>query len=192
MEKRRLISILLLVLVVASIIYFSNKPINKKDYFQYNGFKVYNTNPAVYDVEIYLKNDKNPHYISIRYDPRELDDIEIERHISEKVLKDKVFITLTPELTSVSVIAVAEMSKILGNQFLFNIPISSALTYEKENIPIRTCEDSTQKTAVILLKLSDKTQVSSKEECIIVEGQTEEDIIKASTKLMLNTLKISN
>ena len=192
MEKKQKRLIFIVVLVIAlAILLNANFNQEDKNSFKYNGFKVYQTEPAVYNIEIYLENDANPHYISIRYDPRELDYIQVEDDLKQRILRNEVYITLTPNLTSNSVIGVAEIAKIIGNKFLFNVPVYTALTYSKENIPVKTCSDVTVETSVIMLKLSNQTRVYRKSDCIVVEGKTEEEIVKASTKLALNLLGIT-
>ena len=98
--------------------------------------------------------------------------------------------SLTPNLTSTSVVALAEISKITGNKFLYNIPTRGAFSYFNGDNPYVTCEGATKNKAVILLKLSDKTEVYSEGECIIVQGTDEDEIIKAATRLILKVLSI--
>ncbi len=187
-KQKILVGVIIIVVLVAVFLVNIRQDKNK---FTYNGFKVYRTAPAVYDIEIFLKNDPTPHYISIRYDPRELKYIEIEENLKERILREEVFVSLTPDLTSDSVVAVAELTKIIGNKFLFNIPTHTALTYLKEGFPLKTCSDVTVKTSIIMLKLGEETKVYKDNECIVVEGKTEEDIIRASSKLSLEILGIN-
>ena len=188
------LKIIIAVIIVALVVsaYLVNNFRQDKNTFNYNGFKVYRTAPAVYDIEIFLKNDPTPHYISIRYDPRDLKDIEIEENLKERLLRKEIFVTLTPNLTIDSIVAVAELAKIIGNKYLFNIPVSGALTYPKDDTPIKTCSDVTVKTSIILLKLGEETKVYKDNECIIIEGKTEEDIVKAVSKLALELMGINN
>ncbi|MEK6936681.1 MAG: hypothetical protein AABW58_01265 [Nanoarchaeota archaeon] len=189
MAKKKVLASLVILLLLLGSYYLYNS--SRDNVFKYNGYKIYQTAPVVYDIEVFLKNDQNPHYISVRYDPRTLDYIEIEENIKERVIREEVFITLTPELTSESVIAAAEIAKIIGNQFLFNLPVKTALTYKKENIPVKTCSDVTTTESIIVLRLGEESKVFKQEECIIVEGKTEEEIIKASTKFILDLLGIA-
>ena len=175
-------------MIVVSLIYYVK--FSNKGEFKYNGFRILHTGPAVYDIEIFLKNDPNPHYISVRYDPRRLKDIEIEENLKERIFRDQIYITLSEDLTANSVVAVSEMSKIMGNRFLFNTPVHTALAYSKKGIPLKKCSDVTTKDSVILLRLGEENRVYKQNECIIIEGKTEEDIIKASTKLSLSLLGI--
>ncbi|MBS3171552.1 hypothetical protein J4449_02995 [Candidatus Woesearchaeota archaeon] len=190
MAKKQII-IIFIVLILGLGAYYLYNSNNRENVFKYNGYDIYQTAPTVYNIKFFLKNDINPHYISIRYDPRDLDYIKVEPDLKQRLLRDEVYITLSPELTSESVIGVAEIAKIVGNQFLFNTPVKTALTYKKEDISVITCDNVTVKTSVMILQLAEKTGVYEDSDCIIVEGPTEEEIIKASTKFILDILGIA-
>ena len=190
MAKKQII-IIFIVLILGLGAYYLYNSNNRENVFKYNGYDIYQTAPTVYNIKFFLKNDINPHYISIRYDPRDLDYIKVEPDLKQRLLRDEVYITLSPELTSESVIGVAEIAKIVGNQFLFNTPVKTALTYKKEDISVITCDNVTVKTSVMMLQLAEKTGVYEDSDCIIVEGPTEEEIIKASTKFILDILGIA-
>lgn len=189
MSKFNKFLIVLGVILVLALIFFVYK--QNSSSINYNGYKVYKTNQGYYNIEIYLKNDANPHYISSRYSPKDLEYIPVVLKLKERILKDQLWVTLDKNLTSTSVVALAEITKITANQFLYNIPTHGALTYKKEDAPIKTCEDASPKsTGVVLLKLSDKVKISTKDECIIIEGRDEDEIIKAATRLTLTVLGI--
>ena len=190
MAKKQII-IIFIVLILGLGAYYLYNSNNRENVFKYNGYDIYQTAPTVYNIKFFLKNDINPHYISIRYDPRDLDYIKVEPDLKQRLLRDEVYITLSPELTSESVIGVAEIAKIVGNQFLFNTLVKTALTYKKDDISVITCDNVTVKTSVMMLQLAEKTGVYEDSDCIIVEGPTEEEIIKASTKFILDILGIA-
>jgi len=136
---------------------------------------------------------ESPLNLRLVADPREVKDIPSEDDIKTKLFPTSlIFITLKPNLTSKSVIAATEISKITGHSALFRTQTFGALTEESNNkgAPIITCVDATKEKKVIHLKLSDETRISSENNCIILEGQTEEDLIKASDKLVLQLLEI--
>ncbi len=182
--------VVLFILAIVSLpIYIYKQNLNS---FKYNGYSVTKTYDNTYNIEIYFKNDLSPHYISTRYDPSDLEYIKIEPNLKNKLLKEEIYITLTPNLTSTSVVALAEISKITSNQFLYNIPTFGAFTYPTVDNPIKTCGDVDYQTAIVLLKLGDETAVNLKDHCIIVQGINEDEIIKAGTRLTLTTLGIMN
>ena len=75
---------------------------------------------------------------------------------------------------------------------MFNIPTKGALTEDSDNgaVPKITCSDATYEEKVIHLKLSEETKISSENNCIVIEGETEYDLIRASDKLVLQLLEI--
>ena len=184
----KIIFLALIILIIILPVYILKQ--SKDNSFNYNGFKVYKTVNDFYNVEVYLTNDNQPHYLAIRYNPNDLEYIPIEKDLKNKILKDQIYLTIGPELGSTSVIALAEISKVTGNQFLYNILTTGALTYKKGGNIIKTCDDVDYKNSVILLRLANQTQVISKENCVIIEGTNEDEIIKASTKLTLSLLGV--
>ena len=58
------------------------------------------------------------------------------------------------------------------------------------NYTIKTCDDSKDKVSVILLELANKTEVMVKDKCIIIKGETEEDLIRAADRLVLTLLGV--
>jgi hypothetical protein len=187
-KERILIGISIFIAALFMLIYVLR--VSSDNSFKYNGFTVYKTDTGAYITEIYFENDKSPHYLTTRYNPKDLEYIDIEKDIKRKVLRDEIFITLNPNLSAKSLIALAEISKVTGNQFLFNTPTKGALTEPKAGNEVKTCDDVVIETSVIWLKLGHKNSVYSWNECVIVEGVTEDDIIKAGTALTLNMLGI--
>ena len=182
------------ILIVLVIIALVSLPIfiymQKSNTFTYNEYKFSKNSANGYDIEIFFKNDPSPHYINVRYNPKELERIPVETDLKSKLLKNEVYVTLDKNLTSTSVIAVAEISKIIGNQYLFNIPTKGALTYDTGKNLFKTCDDATFQTGIILLKLADETKITSDKKCVIVQGTNEDEIIRAATKLNLILLSI--
>ena len=189
--KKRAIIVIFFLLIIGGLVYFFTLN-NNTGFSKYNGFKIYRTETDTYNIEIYFQNDDKPHYISTRYNPKDLEYIKIEDNLRKKLLKNEIFVTMSPNLSAKAVVALAEISKITANPFLYNIPTKGALIVEKGNNPVKTCKDASKQMSIVFLKLSNKTEVYSKDECIIVEGINEEELIKASTRLTLNTLEIMN
>ena len=80
-----------------------------------------------------------------------------------------------------------EIDKFLDNAYLFKIPTKSAFTEEYESSPeyiIKTCEDVSKDVAVIWLKLGEETVVKDEGGCVILEGQTEDDLIRIADGLV--------
>jgi len=167
-----------------------------KYYFDFNGFLVHRvpkTSGDVYSIQIFLNNNPQPYIVNSRYDPRELDKLDVEENIEGKILdKKELFITMDSEASSVSVLAATEISKITGNAYMFNIPTHGALDapVEGKNITVKTCNDITGDIGIIYLKESDKERIYSEGECVIVEGNNEGELVKVANRLMLDILGV--
>lgn len=191
MKVSNTISLVIFLVLLISIPIYVYKYKETSNSFSYNGYNIYKTPNNFYNIEIYLKEDINSHYLSSRYNPKDLEYIYIDSNVKENLLKDKIYITLSEGLTTTSVVALAEISKVTANQFLYNIPTHSALAYytPKNNL-FKNCEDTDSNTAVILLRIGNETSVNLDDKCVIVSGKDENEIIKASTRLTLTMLGV--
>lgn len=92
----------------------------------------------------------------------------------------------------ISVIAATEISKILGNYYFFNVPTEGALIkpVEGKQVLVKTCEDVNSTTSIIYLKIGDKKQIYSKNDCIIIEGKTEYELIESADRFILTLIGI--
>ena len=136
---------------------------------------------------------ETPLNLKLKADPRDIKDIFSEKDIKTKLLPASlIFITLKPNLTSTAVVAATEISKITAHQSLFRTKTLGALTEKSNNeaAPVITCADATIEQKVIYLKLSDTTKISSLNNCITIEGKTEQDLVRAADKLILQLLGI--
>ena len=87
-------------------------------------------------------------------------------------------------------IATLEINNIL--EFVYNANVNSAVTKEYKNLTIKDCIDVNKGTSIIKLTLNNETKVTSENDCIIIGGKTEEDLIKLADKLMFNILGVMN
>ena len=179
----------ILLIIIASIIIF-NKGSPNEFTFE-DEYKVVKLSEREYLIKGFVG--EAPLNLKLIADPRNVKDIPSEENIKNKLFPtSQIFITLKPNLTSTSVIAATEISKITGHASLFNIPTKGALTEDSDNgaVPKITCSDATYEEKVIHLKLSEETKISSENNCIVIEGETEYDLIRASDKLVLQLLEI--
>ena len=153
--------------------------------YVYNGFSFVKVEPLWY-TKVSAKG--NIYNIPFRFGPREVEHIPIDmQKFSAKI----VFLTMDPELTSRVAIAAIEIGRILGNKYdLLNIPVKSALTKIPEgklqdynDTIIKTCEDATEVEAVFLFISGNKTMVYEENNCVIIQGVSDDDIIKAADRL---------
>lgn len=191
------IGILLLVLfaLIISVAYYVQKTKISNILTEYNGFKIKHERDNagnIYEISLYLNDNDETSTIFVRTHPKDLESIPIESDLKPKILKKEAFITLDPAYTGLAVAGAVEISKVIGNQYLYGIPTKGALTKEVPNndAPIKTCADADADTAIIRLLKDDKTKIYSIGECVVVEGETEADIIRASDRLVLTMLGI--
>jgi len=68
--------------------------------------------------------------------------------------------------------------------------VNSALTKELEGYIVKDCNDVNKTDGVIILNKAKENKVVNKEGCIIVNGITEEDIIKGADRLVFDLLNV--
>ncbi|MEK6826209.1 MAG: hypothetical protein AABX90_01110 [Nanoarchaeota archaeon] len=189
-----LIIIIIIVAGIISLVLYQSKKYSGT-FFEYSGFAVHKvTDGSINEFRItfFREDDSQPFTINSRYDPRTLEEIKIQNNIREDIVKENLFITMDPNLSSKAVIAFAEINKYTENPFLFNLPTYPALTTKVENndLPVISCLEVNQTTAVILFKKGNKNEIYTENGCIILEYIIEEDLIKLADRLTLTALGI--
>ncbi|MFH1591813.1 MAG: hypothetical protein ABIB47_00390 [Candidatus Woesearchaeota archaeon] len=190
-----LFTVIILLIVGGVSLFFYQTNRYSDVFFEYSGFAVHKVSDGrieEYEITLYVGDNKQPYTIKSRYNPQELEDIKIYEGIQKDILKEKLYVTMDPKLSSGAVIAFAEINKYLENPYLFNLPTLPALTSNVENndLPIITCENVNQTTSVVLFKIGDKTEIYGEDGCIILEASLEDDLIKLADRLSLTTLGI--
>ena len=157
--------------------------------YAYNGFSFVKVETLWY-TEISAKG--NIYNIPFRFGPRDVEHIPVDMNNFVSALNaERVFLTMDPELTSRVAIAAIEIGRVLGNKYdLLNMPVKSALTKIPEGgiqdyneTLIKTCEDATEVEAVFLFISGNETKIYEENNCVVIQGVTDEDIIKASDRL---------
>lgn len=163
--------------------------------FNYNGFNIKKSLNG-YKVEIFINNNNNPNYFTVRADPREIETIPVD--VDTNALKNmkQVYAVIDPyeNLTGVTTMAVLELENVIENPFLFNIPLNSAFIREREGkkMDVKTCKDANETVAVIWLRMGETTRIFSEDKCIVIEGPLEDDLVRASDRLTLTMLGVIN
>ena len=160
--------------------------------YAYNGFSFVKIGPLWY-TKVSAKG--NVYNIPFRFGPKDVEHIPVEM---DNFSAGIVFLTMDPELTSRVAIAAIEIGRVLGDKYdLLNIPDKSALTKIPEGriqdyneTLIKTCEDATEVEAVFLFISGNETKVYEENNCVIIQGVTDDDIIKASDRLAYGILGV--
>ena len=158
--------------------------------YKYNDFKIQKI-PTGWATWAY--KDDQPYYLQLRHDPKTLEDINIDEEVRDLVLsKNTLIVTVDPNLTSRSVIGAIEIANVLGRRLgLYNIQVVGAVTkFANEGTVVATCNDVNEAKNVVLLNLGNKTEVYLDNNCIIVEGVTEEDITRSADRLIYEVLEV--
>jgi len=195
-----MVGILIAILLIGFgyLVFFDEPETAVLDNYQYsNGQTIFNVT-KINDEEtvtlVYIGQEATPYYLNMRNDPLSLEDIEVDGTINTRLYNDDlVYVTINPNanLSSKVTIAAFEITKILSSEDFYNKPIVYGRTLENENgLPIISCYDGTDSATVIFFTLGSETKVYTDEYCIIVVGETEDDIIRASDRLVYNLLGI--
>lgn len=191
-NSSRNIIIVVIVILGLIILFFSIRylyhPETNDDSYIYNGFKFTKVS-NLWFTEVQINN--KLFRISMRYSPRELEHISVEPGIYKKVVSSKkIYFTVPGNLSSVAVLAITELGRVVGTRYgILNIPSQSALTEGNETL-VKTCKDAVNDTGVILFKTGNTTAVYSDKNCIIVQGVEEWDIVKAADRVTFGLLGI--
>src|SRR3989344_1023506 len=160
-------------------------------------------------VSVYVFEDDGKEHekvIPLRYGPKEMKDITVEKDIDnlvlldlskEDTLKDLIYITQDPKLVEESnrdsIVASLEIMKVVGDYSfgVYKIPMQMAYTAKgSTNLPIITCKDTESSKGVIFLKYGNGNRIYSEEGCVILEATTSEGLIKVADRLVLDLLGV--
>lgn len=168
----------------------------QKQYSYSNGYAVFDV-VKVSDTETYITllvgDEASPYTIVLRHDPESLEDIPVEGSFHTRVYNDEeVFVTIHPDagLTGKTTVAALEIDKVIDNKYLYNIPVSSAMTVPYGEYPVKNCADATAENTVVWLTLGSETTVYTEDYCVIVVGTDEDELIRAADRFVLTLLGI--
>lgn len=192
MDRQSITLLVILVLVLATFIaaYLILKP---KPYFEYEQLKIYPVKyaegmifysiPMSFNFGNYIQ-DSN---VVLRNDPRNLANISYSVN-SSLFRMIGIGFTMDPSLTSNAVIAAQEISKFAET---LRLPTAFAVTQDPEGKvnAVLNCENATNLTRIVRVEIGNETRVYGNANCIIVEGEDYDRLIKASDKLTFEWLK---
>lgn len=177
--------------LLGGIMYYKKE--YQKSYFTYHGFD-FKQVAGGYQIIIYINEQQIPRTITLRSDPRDIEDIPLETDVLSLIKKKEVFVTINPydNLTGLTTMAVLELDKVLDNPNLYNIPLNASFTqpYPQGGLGVKTCADATSEIAILWFKLEDRAHVYEHEGCIIVAGEKEEELLEAADRILYTLLGI--
>jgi hypothetical protein len=199
--KKAIVAFIVIVMAASSVGFMldttSNNTNNKEQLpenaIQVGNYTFYDLGNNAFGTYVVLGN--NPkQLVQFRLDPREAGNISLdEKALMDIVSAKKIYITSDPLGKDLGNVAVAayQISRIIG---LSSIPTVGAYTRDSEppnpDVPLKTCNDATNTTTVIILEAGDFTGVSEKDYCVHISGTNNTEMIKAADKLGMNLLGI--
>ena len=187
-----IVAVLILILVSTGIFVIYGKE-DPNEYI-YNEFRVFKNPTIGYTIVAYIN--EQPYHLQLRNDPKSTENITLSPNIRELILlKEATVFTLDPDFNSIPVLGASEMATILGRRMgIYNKRVFGAVTREPVNgteTTIVDCNNVNQKLNVIRLQIGPETKVFlEKNNCIIVQGTDEWEIVRASDRLIYNVLEV--
>ena len=157
----------------------------------YNG-AYFEKNGKMWSLDIRVNNRNEIINLMFRYNPLQVENISISNGVSEYIKsKDKLYLTTQEDIGSIPVIGMSNLGRAVGSRSkIFNIETHGALTTKNKGHPHITCKNSTESTGVVWYKLADKTEVSLQDSCVLVEGKTNWELVRASDRIIYELLDI--
>ncbi len=188
----------LIILVVLTVLFYNigrSLGSNKYNYqgkngeFQIDKEKISNTD--IYYTHVFVNGQE--YIYPFRNHPEDLEDVYLEENLQEKLNRPEgtKFLYITRDLDlgnntkNYDVVAAAAFEQILGtgNVGLYRINLLNTYTKKyRDDIPKVTCSSVDDGIAVIYLRLASETKVYSEGDCIVVQGEDADDLIKAGEK----------
>ncbi|MGM5488913.1 MAG: hypothetical protein ACQESG_08290 [Nanobdellota archaeon] len=178
-----------IVAIIAAILAMMFLDLNQEEQtvreHQYNGFNVLNISDRWFTT-VQVEGKNRSHTIEMHYGPMEVDEITMDPQVIPTILQaNKVYLTVDPDASSHSVIAMVEVGKFLGQTYdFYNIPSEAAFTKEnQQGRKVITCQNATPQSIVLDFRVTNQTRVELEQNCILVQGESKDDIIRASNRL---------
>jgi len=192
-SSRNLILIVIMIIGLL-VLFFSIKylyhPKTTEESYVYNGFKFTKVS-NLWLTKVQISN--TIFRITVRYSPREVEYVLFEPGVLKKIIdSDKIYFTVPGNLSSVAVLGITEVGRIVGTHYgILNIPSQAALTEgDDKGTLVKTCKDAVNGTGVILFRRGNSTAVYSDKDCVIVQGKDDWEIVKAADRLTFALLGI--
>ena len=170
--KRNLVSILIIAIMVFSVlaVMLSDSSEQTK---KYNGYK------------FAAKNNKwilniGGKLVDFDYLPSDVEDIAVANEIKNKILNTKmIYITFNPENVAESMDKFRfDLTNLLSNLYSIHAAGGITKTSEQYNLPAVTCRNATLFVPVLELKLSNITEITMKDSCIIAKAESSKEMTR--------------
>jgi len=193
MKAEKQAGIVIIILFLIFIVFLAFIFIKNKVSYEYNGFEVQEIKYEeilIYRTQLFINDAKEPSFLTTRYSPNELELFDADEFRKDIVSKDKIYITIDPvqNLSGKTTVALFEINNPI--EMFYGISVDGALTQNAGNYTEKTCNDVSDEVGIIWLRKGDRNKIINQEGCIIIEGITEEDLIKGSDRLVFGLLGV--
>lgn len=155
--------------------------------YTYNGFSFVKT-AGLWHTQIQSESGRILYGIAFRFSPRELEDIKITGTLNNSLFnsEDEIYVTFDSlgENLQYIALAIGEFDQSITKSFR-KIPVAACIKNETEACktrPIITCENTNK--PVVYFKQDEKTRISYKNNCIVIQGQDIE-ITRATDRMLM-------
>ncbi len=183
--KRNVISIFIVLLMVFSILGIMLGKDEGEQTKKYNGYKF-----VARDNKWLVNVDKK--WVDFDYFPTAVEDIGVDAEIRKRILDtEMIHITFDPADVTESMDKTRfDLTNLLAN--LYGIYAASSVTQNSTqyNLPIITCENTTVFVPVIEIRVENQTKAYLEEDCIIIQAESAEDMIKLRDSIIYHILGI--
>jgi len=203
-DKFLILSIIGIILLFGSLIYtlsVSKEKIEEESKtVVYNGIvftKIGNIWSADIRVGDKAKGSYRDFTFLFHHTPDEVESIETLRNSRGDIITpnlflniEKIYVTTNPNYPAEIVLGEVEIVKVISN--IYKKEAKTALTEEfpGADYPVITCNDINATQRIIEFRLGNSTKIHQEKGCVIIEGKTPSDVVKASERLAFEMLKI--
>lgn len=179
------ISLFIAFIMVSSILgyyYGTSEDIESYKYNEYN-FKKIDNRWVTYI-------GKTPYYLT--YDPKSLEDIEINRNLNlaEFNSAKKIYLTFNPDEIPGEVISEMQIyfMPLLSSKVFFIMACTEDIP-RCEDAVLKTCSDATSEEKIIQIEIVNDTIVNYNNNCLSIQGENE-DLIRAVDRIIWDMLGV--
>ena len=180
--KKLIVLLLLSMIIVSGCTFFTSAPGTYK-YGEFEITRVKQGGYTGYSTKVFINDGSTPTYINTRHDPKSLENIKVGNNVRESLLtKKEIFLHISNEnLTGFTTVAGLEFNNLMER--FYSIPVK----YEENKF---SCDDVNEIIGIVELQLGDTTEVFVKNNCVILQGQTEQDLVRSADRVIFFLLGI--
>jgi hypothetical protein len=187
-----LLPVLLMAGYAMGSIDFSDEEQKPENLIEVGGYSFYALSDGTFGTFVQISDTQVP--IAFRLNPEEAKNISLGEDVVRKIItSSKVYLTVNPNQDDLGKIAVAaaEVSRITA---LFGIDTVAAYTEDSEpinpSVPLKSCEDATEEVPILFLDVGRSTGIWLEDNCVVISGETSDDLILSADKLGYNLIGI--